>query len=46
MKVKNNETGSRSPCMRPSSDPPKVRNSTPDKIVAKKKNKIKKRIGW
>ena len=42
----NNETGSRSPCMRPRSDPPKVKNSTPDKIVAEKKQKqIKKRIG-
>ena len=35
----NNETGSRSPCMRPRSDPPKMKNSTPDKIVAEKKNK-------
>ena len=34
-----NETGSRSPCMRPRSDPPKMKNSTPDKIVAKKKKK-------
>ena len=33
-----NETGSRSPCMRPRSDPPKMKNSTPDKIVAEKKN--------
>ena len=33
----NNETGSRSPCMRPRSDPPKMKNSTPDKIVAEKK---------
>ena len=33
----NNETGSPSPCMRPRSDPPKVKNSTPDKIVAEKK---------
>ena len=33
----NNETGSRLPCMRPRSDPPKMKNSTPDKIVAKKK---------
>ena len=43
-----NETGSRSPCMRPRSDPPKMKNSTPDKIVAEKKlkNKITKRIGW
>ena len=32
-----NETGSRSPCMRPRSDPPKMKNSMPDKIVAKKK---------
>ena len=32
-----NETGSRSPCMRPRSDPPKMKNSTPDKIVAEKK---------
>ena len=39
-----NETGSRSPCMRPRSDPPKMKNSTPDKIVAEKK--ITKRIGW
>ena len=30
----NNETGSRSPCMRLRSDPPKMKNSTPDKIVA------------
>ena len=44
----NNETGSRSPCMRPRSDLPKMKNSTPDKIVAEKKNKkkIMKRIGW
>ena len=35
----NNETGSRSPCMRPRSDPPKMKNSTPDKIVAEKKKK-------
>ena len=42
----NNETGSLSPCMRPRSDPPKVKNSAPDKIVAEKKNKIKKQIGW
>ena len=35
----NKETGSRSPCMRPRSDPPKMKNSTPDKIVAKKKKK-------
>ena len=35
----NNETGSRSPCMRPRSDPPKMKNSTRDKIVAKKKKK-------
>ena len=41
-----NETGSRSPCMRPRSDPPEMKNSTPDKIVAEKKKKIKKRIGW
>ena len=41
----NNETGSRSPCMRPRSDPPKMKNSTADKIVAKKK-KVTKRIGW
>ena len=34
----NNETGSRSPCMRPRSDPPKMKNYTPDKIVAEKKN--------
>ena len=34
-----NETGSRSPCMRPRSDPPKMKNSTPDKIVAEKKKK-------
>ena len=33
----NNETGSRLPCMRPRSDPPKMKNSTPDKIVAEKK---------
>ena len=33
----NNETGSRSPCMRPRSDPPEMKNSTPDKIVAEKK---------
>ena len=39
-----NETGSRSPCMRPRSDPPKMKNSMPDKIVAEKK--ITKRIGW
>ena len=32
-----NETGSRSPCMRPWSDPPKMKNSTPDKIAAEKK---------
>ena len=32
-----NETGSRSPCMRPRSDLPKMKNSTPDKIVAEKK---------
>ena len=36
---KTNETGSRSPCMRPRSDPPKMKNSTPDKIVAEKKKK-------
>ena len=45
----NNETVSRSPCMRPRSDPPKMKNSTPDKIVAEKKirkKKITKRIGW
>ena len=43
-----NETGSRSPCMRPRSDPPKVKNSTPDKIVAEKKIKIKinKEANW
>ena len=35
----NNETGSRSPYMRPRRDPSKVKNSTPDKIVAEKKNK-------
>ena len=34
-----NETGSRSPCMRPRSDPPKMKNSTPDKIVAEKKKR-------
>ena len=34
----NNETGSRSPCMRPRSDPPKIKNFTPDKIVAEKKD--------
>ena len=28
---------------RPRSDPPKMKNSTPDKIVAEKKTK---RIGW
>ena len=38
-KANYNETSSRSPCMRPRSDPPKVKNSTPDKIVAEKKNK-------
>ena len=46
---KDNETGSRSPCMRPRSDPPEVKNSTADKIVAEKqikKKQIKKRIGW
>ena len=32
-----NETGSRSACMQPGSDPPKMKNSTPDKIVAEKK---------
>ena len=38
----NNETGSRSPCMRPRNDPPKMKNSTPDKIVEEKKiNKIR-----
>ena len=36
-KLTNNETGSRSPCMRPRSDPPKMKNSMPDKIVAEKK---------
>ena len=35
----NNETGSRSPGMRPRSNPPKMKNSTPDKIVAEKKKK-------
>ena len=35
----NNETCYRSPFMRPGSDPPKRKNSTPDKIVAKKKKK-------
>ena len=40
------ETGSRSPCMRPRNDPPKMKNSTPDKIAAEKKKKIMKRIGW
>ena len=45
--IANNETGSRSPCIRPRNDPPKMKNSTPDKIVAeKKKKKITKRIGW
>ena len=34
----NNETGSRSPCMRPRSDPPKMKNSTPDNRGGKKKN--------
>ena len=34
-----NEIGSQSPCMRPRSDPPKMKNSTPDKIVAKKEIK-------
>ena len=41
-----NETGSRSPCMRPRSDPPKVKNSTPDKIVAEKKNKKNREVNW
>ena len=36
--IANNETGSRSACMRPRSDPPKMKKSTSDKIVAKKKN--------
>ena len=40
-----NETGSRSPCMRPRSDPPKMKNSTPDKIVVKKK-KINNEANW
>ena len=35
----NNETGSRSSCMRPRSDPPKMKNPTPEKIVAQKKKK-------
>ena len=39
MGIANNETGSRSPCMPPKSDPPKMKNSTPEKIVAEK-NKI------
>ena len=47
IKPKNNETGSRSLCMRPRSDPPKMKNSMPDKIVAEKtKTKKTKRIGW
>ena len=40
-----NETGSQSPCMPPRSDPPKMKNSMTDKIVAEKK-KITKQIGW
>ena len=36
-----NETGSRSPCMRPRSDPPKMKISKPGKIVAKKKKNNK-----
>ena len=46
--LEDNETGSRSPCMRPRSDPPKMKNSTLDKIVAEKKKKKKKtkRNGW
>ena len=39
----NNETGSWSTCMRPRSDPPKIKNSTPDKIVAEKNIKKKKK---
>ena len=35
--INTNETGSQSPCMRPRSDPPKMKNSTPDKIVAERK---------
>ena len=34
----NKETGSRSPCMRPRSYPPKMKNSRPDKIMVEKKN--------
>ena len=41
---KQNETGSRSPCMRPRSDPPKMENSTPDKIVAEKKKKLRSEL--
>ena len=36
--LKINETGSRSPCMRLRSDPPKMKNSTPDNCGGKKKN--------
>ena len=36
MGIANNETGSRSPCMPPKRDPPKMKNSTPEKIVAEK----------
>ena len=32
-----NEKGSRSPCMRPRSYRPKMKNTTPDKILAEKK---------
>ena len=32
--------------MQPRSDPPKVKNSTPDKIVTEKKKKINKEANW
>ena len=40
----NNETGSRSPCMRPRSDPPKMKNSTPDKNETGSRSWRKKKI--
>ena len=36
----------RGPCMRPRSDPPKMKNSTPAKIVAEKKKKKNNEANW
>ena len=41
-----NETGSRSPCMRPRSDPPKVKNYAGQNRGGKKTNKTNKEANW